>query len=230
MMTIRKGFLCALAGLLATAMPLSVGAETEEAPRQYDIELVIFRNLVTDDGGELWPVDYSDWFDEEFQDEQPENPTESEILTQTEVTWLPRSQFRLTAERNALARSRPYRPLAHLAWRQTVSDRQLAKPIELPIETGRDGAYVDGLVRVAVERYLHLELDLRLHLPDLAEAGVSPDSDYGVADIRLKEQRRMRSKELHFFDHPRFGVVALITPYQPAAESEAADTPVSAQE
>ncbi len=25
----------------------------------------------------------------------------------------------------------------------------------------------------------------------------------------------MRSKELHYFDHPRFGVIALITPYQP---------------
>jgi hypothetical protein len=231
MMTIRKGLLCALAGLLASAMLLSVGAEAEEAPRQYEIELVIFRNLVVDDGGELWPVDYSDWFDEELEDEHSELPTESEILSETEVTWLPSSQFRLTAERNALARSRPYRPLAHLAWRQTVLGRRQARPIELPVvHNDRDGFYVDGFVRVAVERYLHLELDLRLHLPDVTEAGLSPDADYGVPDIRLKEQRRMRSKELHYFDHPRFGVIALITPYETAAESEEAGTPVSAEQ
>ena len=42
--------------------------------------------------------------------------------------------------------------------------------------------------------------------------------EYGVPEIRLKERRRMRSKELHYFDHPRFGVIALITPYTPPAE------------
>ncbi|MGB5299133.1 MAG: CsiV family protein, partial [Thiogranum sp.] len=46
------------------------------------------------------------------------------------------------------------------------------------------------------------------------------ESEYGVPEIRLRQQRRMRSKELHYFDHPRFGVIALITPYQPEPEPE----------
>ena len=33
-----------------------------------------------------------------------------------------------------------------------------------------------------------------------------------VRNIRLKESRRMRSSELHYFDNPLFGVLALITP------------------
>jgi hypothetical protein len=30
---------------------------------------------------------------------------------------------------------------------------------------------------------------------------------------RLDETRRMRSGELHYFDNPRFGVIARVTPY-----------------
>ena len=32
--------------------------------------------------------------------------------------------------------------------------------------------------------------------------------------MRLRESRRMRSKELHFLDHPLFGMLVLITPYE----------------
>lgn len=39
--------------------------------------------------------------------------------------------------------------------------------------------------------------------------------------VHLKESRRMRSKQLHFLDHPLFGMLVLITPYTiPEAEPE----------
>jgi len=193
----------------------AVFAEADKQARQFDIELLIFQNLVKNDAGEVWPVDFSDWFEEPVDSEQPD------ILTA--VAWLPRSQLRLTAERNAMARSAPYRPLVHLAWRQVVPGRQSAKPVALPgASNNPDRAYVDGLVRVTVERYLHLDLDLRLHLPAGAEPAAS--AEYGVPEIRLRQQRRMRSKELHYFDHPRFGVIALITPYEPVEVAPETET------
>ena len=113
-----------------------------------------------------------------------------------------------------------------------MSGRQQAKPVELPGGNNNpDRAYVNGLARVAVERYLHLDLDLRLHLPASATQATSPE-EYGVPEIRLRQQRRMRSKELHYFDHPRFGVIALITPYEPEPEPvlpQKTDIPSSAQ-
>jgi hypothetical protein len=115
-----------------------------------------------------------------------------------------------------------------------VPGRRQAKAVELPGgQRSPDRAYVDGLVRVTVERYLHLDLDLRLHLPDSALPAASEDYEdneaYGVPDIRLRQQRRMRSKELHYFDHPRFGVIALITPYEPVEVPAEADIPATAQ-
>ena len=194
----------------------AVFAEADKQARQFDIELLIFQNLVKNDAGEVWPVDFSDWFEEPVDSEPPD------ILTA--VTWLPRSQLRLTAERNAMARSAPYRPLVHLAWRQVVPGRQSAKPVALPgARNNPDRASVDGLVRVTVERYLHLDLDLRLHLPAGAEPAAS--AEYGEPEIRLRQQRRMRSKELHYFDHPRFGVIALITPYEPVEVAPETELP-----
>lgn len=212
--------------IVAVVTAPTLVAQTDDNRRVYDIELLIFRNLVVNDDGEVWPVDYSDWFEESADNEQTEIPTE------TAVTWLPKSEFRLTAERNALARSAPYRPIAHLAWRQPVSGRNRAKPLKLRTGSGRaERAYVEGLVRVAVERYLHLDLNLRLHLPEVnqqqinqqpqlddSQTQMAMEYEYGVPEIRLKERRRMRSKKLHYFDHPRFGVIALITPYTPPAE------------
>jgi hypothetical protein len=222
MMYFRKRLLFLLVPIVSLLVVPAVIAEADEQARQYDIELLIFRNLVQNDDGEVWPVDYSEWFEEPLAAEQPDT------FSQTAVTWLPKSQFRLTAQRNALARSAPYRPITHLAWRQVVPSRQRATALALPSgNTRSDKAYVDGVVRVTVERYLHLDLDLRLHLPGTAAQATSPE--YGLPEFRLRQQRRMRSKELHYIDHPRFGVIALITPYETVSETQEADIPAAAQ-
>ncbi len=174
-------------------------AQAAEMPRQYDVELLIFRNLTASDNGELWPREATDGW-EDAAAPRPSSPLAT-------VQWLPRGGSRLQAERAALDRSGRYRTLAYLAWRQAVTDRADARPVPLSERTG-DGAWIDGTATVAVERYLHLALDLQLHLPDTGAQ---------AAQIRLTEQRRMRSRELHYFDNPRFGVIAVITPYEAPA-------------
>ncbi len=196
-----------LVGCLLPVMRMAQSAD--RATRQYDIELLVFQNLVDNDNGEIWPAADSPTWDERGA---------GHAGAGQQVHWLPESRYRMKAERNALNRSSRYRTLAYLAWRQPVVDRDNARALELPAPSRPGGAWVGGTVRVAVERFLHLYLDLQLHLP----AGAGP----GGAQIRLTEQRRMRSKELHYFDNPRFGVIALITPYEPpAAEASPAATP-----
>jgi len=206
--------------LLATVVR---AAPATDSPRQYDVELLVFQNLVEDDAGEIWPQDYSDWLEQAAQTPETSSPGAPGI------TWLTEGSYHLKAERNALKRSSRYRPLAYFAWRQVVLDRDQAQPLQLPEPADRSGAYVDGTVRVAVERYLHLYLDLQLHLPEHAMEASAPAGEpatFGepveaLPEIRLTEQRRMRSKELHYFDNPRFGVMALITPYDAPPEPSA---------
>ena len=99
---------------------------------------------------------------------------------------------------------------------ETVVDRNQAQDIEIPPANTESPVKIEGTVRVAVERYLHLYLDLKL--VDTTLAFETDLSEYDLPEFRMKQRRRMRSKELHYFDHPKFGVIALITPYTPPVQ------------
>jgi len=93
----------------------------------------------------------------------------------------------------------------------------VALPTLPPLHTPLDGTATLGL-----QRYLYLTIDLVLRPTVLPpEFALRPEGT-AFGGFRLTETRRMRSKELHYFDHPVFGVIALITPRpapggQPAA-------------
>ena len=199
--------------LLAGLLLMSVGSPgVIAAGKQYDIELVVFQNLVRNDQGEVWPVDY------------PESDRQDlpKLEDQPDTIWLPDTQRQLAAHYQALRNSSGFRPLAYYAWRQPVLDRNFAPVVALPA-TGTESSapYIDGTVRVSVARYLHLDLDLQLHSQSRQEE-FSAESDI-TPRIRLSEQRRMRSRELHYFDHPRFGAIALITPSAGTSQTVEAD-------
>lgn len=90
---------------------------------------------------------------------------------------------------------------------------------------------LEGTINISRGRYLHVWLDL-LYRPEKKPAQSSGFFSFLAEDktpdaYRLTQQRRVRSGELHYFDHPRFGVLALITPYEPpVAEGNAQTIPL----
>jgi hypothetical protein len=95
---------------------------------------------------------------------------------------------------------------------------------------GPPAPIVDGTLRLVVSRYLHAEVDLLYRDP-------SPDADTRTyrrpgllvpegaerqlpAGFRLQTSRRMRSGEIHYIDHPRFGVLVFVNPWEPEEEEE----------
>lgn len=94
--------------------------------------------------------------------------------------------------------------------------------------TPRYGLYeLEGLVEITLSRYLHTRADLVLRKPADPITLMQQQQDIGLTDEELErleggsllnygmnEQRRMRSKKLHYLDHPQFGMLVLITPYQ----------------
>jgi len=93
---------------------------------------------------------------------------------------------------------------------------------------------LEGVITVALSRYLHTYTDLVLRRPRLAKdeilgdiessTGVTNDSSdtFILNNHALKEHRRMRSKTLHYLDSPEFGLLVLITPYEATDVSTAA--------
>ncbi|MCP4470489.1 MAG: hypothetical protein GY815_07355 [Gammaproteobacteria bacterium] len=133
-------------------------------------------------------------------------------------------------------------------------DEQTLESLELQLleqqDTQRhDGLYeFEGKITIALSRYLHTYTDLILRRPRLSvdpvlsNAALDAYAAANAADTRIlnnhriKEHRRMRSRNLHYLDHPEFAMLILITPYEvaegfeeAAIESETEAEPVAVE-
>jgi len=81
---------------------------------------------------------------------------------------------------------------------------------------------LDGTVQVVLGRYLHVHTDLVLRKPTVVERidreTGRPTRTQVLLDIPMQERRRMRSRELHYIDHPMLGVLVQITPVELPAQ------------
>lgn len=80
---------------------------------------------------------------------------------------------------------------------------------------------IDGTIRLRATRFLHVDVDiayfpshflqtLRQQRQDAGNPGqltVNPNADY----VRLRESRKIKLNELHYFDNPLFGVLLQVT-------------------
>jgi hypothetical protein len=100
-----------------------------------------------------------------------------------------------------------------------VSD---SMPIELYEPTK---LIVDGTLQIRSSLYLHIDLDFVLfRKPTVDNAEVHEQLETGLianrinnpADyVRLTESRRIKLNELHYYDHPLFGVIVQVSRYEP---------------
>jgi len=138
----------------------------------------------------------------------------------------------LIEEAEAVTQSSRYRLLHHFAWRQPGLDDASARSIRINIGSAfkvhiprefkqydnfipasataaLDGSSreltsttVSGTLTVRLGRFLHLDTVLAY-----------TDTDRGVT-YRLNHSRKMRSRELHYIDNPRFGLLVRIRPIE----------------
>jgi hypothetical protein len=191
-------------GLLLLALMSSAGAQQTSGLQSYDVELIVFRTLSAKATPEEWRMEAGS------ADQHLAIPAEDAQETETVVTPPPTStpmmtfpalspaKFKLGPIADTLRRSRNFQPLAHFGWTQPGyargEPRYLSVDGLLPPNTG-----VSGQIALSRGRYLHLTLELAYDSPEEGR-------------MVLRQTRRMRSNERHYIDHPKFGVVAIITP------------------
>jgi hypothetical protein len=115
------------------------------------------------------------------------------------VGALPAAQYRLGDVKARLEASGAWRPIAHAAWSQSASSWGSRAGFTLP----QLGVRVPGLSgTVFLERgtFLHLGMALKY----------SPGDGRGA--YNLTEIRRVKFFEKNYYDHPAFGVIAVVTP------------------
>jgi hypothetical protein len=187
-----------LALITAFAAPTAVFAQA--APTVYNIEVVVFRNLSGAGGAEDWSVKQV-----ARGPETPEAPATGRF-----VQAIPAAQFQLNDISSRLNNTTNYQPIAHFAWQQTASSWGSRAGFTVAKLAGNVPG-LSGIFYLERGTYLHLGMSLNYQTsnppPGLAAA---PGTVFN-----LSESRRIKFYERNYYDHPAFGVIALVTPVKP---------------
>lgn len=219
---------------LMTTMALALAGSANA--RDYLIEIVLFETLAgkgTTTAGLYYPK-----LESELRLDS-DNAVQAGFQTIT-------NDLTLADNAGSIARSSRYRVISHFAWRQPGLDEKSAVPIRidigdtLPVYLPEDlkpydnfipasaeatpdrprminTSTVNGSIKVRLGRFLHMETSL-----------VFTDIDTQQS-YRLSQSRKMRSRELHYIDNPRFGLLTRILPLEDtqSTSADAETTPVA---
>jgi hypothetical protein len=184
--------LCVL-GLFGT---LPVQAASAEKESTYEIEVVVFENRLPDLVGDEMLAREADIRMRKLENVVTPDAAESEPYLYPAIT-------------NLLEQDGHYRVLSHQHWQQTIDAKTIAKPVRI---AGDTPAELDGTIRFYMSRYLHLDVDLLFR-----QAAPGGEQGGGIV-YRLTEQRKVKSQETHYFDHPKLGVLVRIMPLEKEKE------------
>jgi hypothetical protein len=225
--------------LLAAAAPLSVAqaplAPAAEPPvPQYEVEVLIFANRDFDPTEERFDDALNGFGGDSattlreapvFDDTnfgatapttdalQPIDPLAAQRAEALRIRPLRPEELKLGAEYRRLRAIAAYVPLVHAGWIQPGLPEDEAQDFDL----GTLGLLnPSGTIRVHLSRFLHITLDLTYRADGAAApAVVGTDGLDEVAlapSYHLVATRSARSGELHYFDHPAFGVLVRVIP------------------
>jgi hypothetical protein len=184
------------------AATIVLPAASQQQATVYNVELVIFRTASALGGAENWSAEAGARTGSTGDEATSGGSQQAQL-----VGTLPESGYQLTNIASKLKSTGVYVPIAHVAWSQTAS--AWGKHVGLPID--KLGFNVEGLTgTVSLERgqYLHLGMALNYAMPNPpAGIGAAPGTTF-----TLSESHRVRFYERNYYDHPAFGVIALVTP------------------
>jgi hypothetical protein len=225
-----------LVGWLLFQPLLSVAAtDNNGEPVWYQFEVLVFEHIASGAGStESWPQDpgrpasaNAAWFSkgEPLKNNKP-----------VPFRVLPPKERSLNDAWGQMRRSRDYRPLYHVAWRQPMEHPNRAKKVYFSLlpangaqASDMNPPKLEGTLKFSIKRYLHLDADIVLHKPASGSNPQASQERFGFAPrfkhYRLRERRRMRSGKLHYIDHPLIGLMTIAKRYQPP-KPEIIETPV----
>jgi len=198
--------------LLAMLCGLQASSQQAAAPAAanatvYNIEVIVFRTASTMGAAESWNSQNNTVLEAETAESGAPKDTQIGRF----VGALPATQFQLSDIESKLKSTGVYVPVAHAAWSQTASPwgTKAGFPVS---RLGLDAAGLSGTVYLERGQFLHLGMALTYAVPN-------PPTGLGAAPgtpFTMNTNRRIKFYERNYYDHPAFGVIALVTPAQGA--------------
>jgi len=189
----------------------------------YEIELIIFENA---NGRYLNSEDWS--YNDSLMKVQAEK-FENDSSSDKEYKELGWKSAKLEKSLDRLLNNPNFKVLVNKRWKQTGLDRKDTLNIKIgSSQQSSDSSttereeiigninpqsnlepYITGDVRLIMSRYLHFNVNLKYFKPLL-----NNNAEYEFKTFPIVSERRMKSKEVHYIDHPLVGIVVLATPYK----------------
>jgi Peptidoglycan-binding protein, CsiV len=139
------------------------------------------------------------------------NPTADAAAEADTIRPLGPGQFQLAGTETALGRNANYEPIAHFGFRIVASDRDTGIPVRIePLVDSASG--LSGSVTLERGRFLHLAVDLTYTTANPPANLLLANTPSGPVPFRIHQDRRIRPFERHYFDHPAFGIITIVTP------------------
>ena len=204
---------------------------------QYQVEILVFANREFDASEERFshePIANGIDATATFQDIPvfdastfaPADDSAATDATERGFRLLAAEELQLNAEYQKLERISAYTPLLHGGWVQAGLPEGETQPFDLALLGALNPR---GSVRVYLARFLHVNLDLTYQGSGGAAAPASSElGELAFAPrFKLVTERNVRSGELHYFDHPAFGVLVKITPVPADATTSTSRRPAA---
>jgi hypothetical protein len=179
----------------------------DAAASAYNIELIIFRATGSSGTPENWPAETASNGEGAVAGGESGGGGAKELGRF--ITALPASAYQLGGIETKLRTSGAFVPVAHAAWSQTASTwgTRGGFPVN---KVGIDVTGLTGSVFLERGQFLHLGVALSYAVPN-PPAGLqaAPGTVFTI-----NESRRVKFYESTYFDHPAFGVIAMVAPAQ----------------
>lgn len=104
--------------------------------------------------------------------------------------------------------------LFHKRWIHPLTENQADSPWFRISGSESNGFKLNGYLRWSIDRFIELDADLRVTREFVRQA---PDGTPLNEAYVLKEFRKISSKDIHYLDHPAFGVLIAAEPIELAA-------------
>ena len=171
----------------------------------YNVEIIVFRATSALGAPEDWGAEAG------ARNVAGEESTSGGAQVGHFVAAVPSSAWQLGELENRLRASGVYAPVAHAAWSQTASSWGTRAGFSVQ-KLGIEVPGLSGSVFLERGQWLHLGMALTYAMPSPPQGlGAAPDTPFTI-----NESRRVRFYERNYFDHPAFGVIALVSPVQGA--------------
>ena len=141
----------------------------------------------------------------------------------------------LAGAARSIRRSKNYRMLLHQSWTQPIDSQSTSILLQGGDQFG-DQFELEGTLSVRRSRFLHVATDLWLTRFEATGSMKDPFQDHPMAETypalilaaargqnhepgyryHMAQQRRLRSNEVHYLDHPQFGIILEIRPAEAA--------------